>query len=353
MRIFRNKMYRLAVSPLAALYGSAVRARNVLYDRGFLAQHRVGAKVISIGNISVGGTGKTPVTMAVAQLLLEHGCRPAVLSRGYGRQGSGIVLVSRGDGPLCSVSESGDEPYVLAEKLRRVPVCVAGDRVAGARHLIEACSPQVIVLDDGFQHRRLHRDLDIVLVDTGDFFANNRVLPAGPYREPASSLARADLVLVTDRETGADVDIAAFAGEAALHGPALVAGVSFVHTELFYPGTGKTGPLTSLIGEKVLPVCGLARPEQFAETLRRAGAVPAQPVFFRDHVHYTERELAEITRGFYRSGASWLVTTRKDWVKLAQLRLPEDIPVAVLEMRAKLSERAQSFVLRWLQREVL
>ncbi len=353
MRIFRNKMYRLAMSPLAALYGSAVRARNVLYDRGLLAQHCVGAKVISIGNISVGGTGKTPVTMAVAQLLLEHGCRPAVLSRGYGRQGSGIVLVSRGEGPLCSVSESGDEPYVLAEKLRGVPVCVAGDRVAGARHLIEACSPQVIVLDDGFQHRRLHRDLDIVLVDAGDFFANNSVLPAGPYREPASSLARADLVLVTDRETGSEVDSAAFAEKATLRGPALVDGVSFDYTELFYPATGEAGLLTSLIGEKVFPVCGLARPEQFAETVRQAGLVLAQPMFFRDHVHYTKRELAEITRGFYQSGATWLVTTRKDWVKLSQLQMPGDIPVVVLEMRAKLSDRAQTFVLRRLQKEVL
>ncbi len=350
MRIFRSKLFRFLMLPLSGLYRGVIAARNRLYDRGVLPVHRVSARVISVGNISVGGSGKTPVTMAIVRLLQAEGCRVAVLSRGYRRKGEGALLVSRGDGPLCEVTRCGDEPWLMAEQLRGVPVCVAADRVAGAELLIRECSAQVIVLDDGFQHRRLHRDLDIVLVDAGEFLCNSSVLPAGPYREPTSALLRADVLLAADRESGGEEALAALLQKIKLKNNAHAAPVAFSMHAVFDPRTGQSHDLGELAGARVLPVCGLARPQQFTAGLERAGLIVLFPLFFRDHMHYTAKEAALIESRFRTSGAEKLVTTRKDWVKLSRLSVAEKLPIWVVEMRAELDAATVAYLLDWYRR---
>ncbi|HEU4402317.1 MAG TPA: tetraacyldisaccharide 4'-kinase, partial [Candidatus Polarisedimenticolia bacterium] len=185
------------LAPPALLYRAAVRARNALYDSGRLRVHRLPCAVVSIGNLTAGGTGKTPLTSFVAGLLRDSGYRVGVASRGYRRHGTRApLLVADGRALLVDAAHAGDEPYLIARDNPGVAVAVGADRAAAARLLLAAHNPEVIVLDDGFQHRRLGRDLDLLLLDGPDPWGNGKMLPLGPLREPLSGLARAGAIVL-------------------------------------------------------------------------------------------------------------------------------------------------------------
>lgn len=309
------------LAPLAALYGGAVSARLYAYRQGFLQVHRVARPVLSVGNLAVGGTGKTPFVRWLARELLERGTRPSVLTRGYGRASHGSVVVSDGAGVIASVRASGDEAAALARALPRVPIVADSDRVAAARR-VEGLVPDVAVhlLDDGFSHVALARGLDVVLLDATAPDAGGALLPEGRLREPLASLARADVVVVTKCEQADPAPARALANRFA-------PGAPVYHAETRVLGiqddSGEPVRAEDLPGQTLVAVAALARPEAFFATLAALGIAPAGAVTFRDHHPYGPYAIGRIEKAAEESGATAVVTTEKDAVKLeGRIRLP-------------------------------
>lgn len=336
-----------ALSPFAALYGAAVSARLAAYRRGLLPVRRAARPVLSVGNVAAGGTGKTPFVRWLAGELLLRGQRPSILTRGYGRKGRGTVVVSDGAGALSSVPDSGDEPSVLARALPAVPVVAAARRARAARRA-EELQPAIALhlLDDGFSHVALDRALDVVLLDATDPDAGGALLPAGRLREPLSSLARADLLVVTKTE---QADASRARGLAARYAP----GVPVYHAATRVLGIrdpgGRDVAAGDLPGATVVAVAGLARPASFFATLAGLGVLPAASLAFRDHDDYGPRALGRIEKAAEEAGATAVVATEKDAVKLeGRLALPVyrvaiDMPVLepgfVADALARLARR--------------
>ncbi len=318
------------LSPLAALYGAGVGARLALYRAGVLRVRRAARPVVSVGNVAAGGTGKTPFVRWLAGELLARGERPAILTRGYGRRSRGFVVVSDGAGALAPVPEAGDEPSVLARALPRVPVIAHASRWRAAGRALEI-TPDVslFLLDDGFSHVGLVRDVDVVLLDASAPDAGGGLLPAGRLREPLSALARADLIVVTRSEEAGPEAAAAIARR---HAP----GVPLFHavTEVVgIRGPAGEGLVSSqLKGVPLVAVAGLARPDAFAATLGTLGIAPAALLPFRDHARYGAREVGRIVRTATASGAAGVVTTEKDAVTLESI-CPLPLYVVAIGMR--------------------
>jgi len=292
----------------ACLYRGAVALRNRYYDRPS-AVRAVSVPVVSVGNVTLGGTGKTPVVAWLAEQLGTMGRKPAIVSRGYGGvAGRGPVFVSRGDGPLCDARQAGDEPVQLATGLPGVRVVVGSDRWAGAA-AAAADGADVVVLDDGFQHRRLARDLDIVLLDASNPFGNEHVIPAGQLREPLHALGRAQIVLITRaRPDTAYPRIESVVRRYRPDATILLAGhqsVGFVDSD----GRGVSAPA------RALAFCGIGNPGRFQVDLRELGVVVVGFRAFRDHHVYTGAEIEELQRAA-RLRDAILVTTEKDLVRI-------------------------------------
>lgn len=320
------------LSPFAWLYGMGVYVRNLTYDRGLARSVSLSIPVISVGNLTVGGTGKTPVTLRIARMLQNppYSLTPAVLSRGYRRSSSGYHLVSSGEKALCDWRLSGDEAQLYARKLAGAYVAVDGDRVHGGRTLIERFSPSVLLLDDAFQHRRLHRDLDIVLVDKSIHSGKNHLLPAGPLREPASSLQRAHLIILTRYEPGEDESddcwkaLVARVGETRLAACRIrpQAYVQLRDDERLSPETLK--------GKRVVAFSGIARPERFESMLAQLKLEVVLSIRFPDHHHYRAGDAEKLAIAFTDKKADYLITTEKDGVKLGGLF--KALPILALEI---------------------
>jgi tetraacyldisaccharide 4'-kinase len=305
------------MNPLTSLYGAAAALRNTLFDHGVLAARRLAHPVVSVGNLSAGGAGKTPFVIALGELLKARGIRFDVLSRGYGRKTRGVLVV-KADG---SAADFGDEPLLIARRLG-VPVIVGESRYAAGRAAERKFQSQLHILDDGFQHRSLARDFDIVLMTERDF--GDRLLPSGRLREPLSSLARADAVvlpagLVVDHSSSRR-DAACRVSLAALQKKP----VWLINRELVLPKL-PYAPFSPIV------FCGIARPEQFFAQVRAAGITPAAEVEFRDHHAYDRRDIERLLAMRGKLGADGFLTTEKDAVNLApeQHRL-EPLTVAKL-----------------------
>jgi len=318
------------LSPLAALYGAAISTRLSLYERGVLKVRKAGRPVLSIGNVAAGGTGKTPFLRWLAGGLLARGLRPSIVTRGYGRRSVGPVVVSDGAGTVANVRASGDEALVLARALPRVPILADARRGRGARRL-EALCPDIALhlLDDGFSHVSLARDLDIVLLDATAPDAGGALLPKGRLREPLTSLARADIIVVTKIE---QADPAAALEIARIHAP----GAPVYHARTNVLGItddrGETVEPTFIYPGTAVAVAGLARPEAFFATLASLGIEPVTSLAFRDHHPYGDVAIGGILREAEEAGATAIVTTEKDAVKLeGRVSLP--IFRVAIEMR--------------------
>jgi tetraacyldisaccharide 4'-kinase len=306
------RLARLGLTPLALLYRGASGLRNALYDRGLLAVRPAPLPAVSVGNLAVGGTGKTPVAGWLAGLLRERGAHPAMILRGYG----------------------GDEPLVHALLNPSLPVIVAPDRVAGMEQARQhGCD--TAVLDDAFQHRRAARADDVVLVSADRFAERRRALPAGPWREPLSALRRASLVVVTRKVADADAASSLLARLAPMTRGGAGARVALRQSGLReVVGTAEAG-LEMLRGCRVLAISGIADPEAFQAQLARAGAT-VEPAVFADHHRYSASDAARIARRARRS--DYAVCTLKDAVKLRTL-WPREAPSPwYVSLRCELEE---------------
>lgn len=305
---------------LGTIYGVGVELRNALYDRGVLKSHSLGARTISIGNITTGGTGKTPLVAYVAEILAEAGEKVCILTRGYGRQSSGRVLVSDGENVLVDARTGGDEPVELAGKLLGKAIVIAdADRVSAAAWAKEKFSSTVFVLDDGFQHRRAKRDLDIVCIDATDPFGNEKMLPAGRLREPIENLRRADAIVLT--RTNLVDDLTPLQAKIEILCPGVPVFLS--RTELASEESGSSVALLDL-GLSAFAFCAIGNPEAFFEAIRRRGYSLVGTRAFPDHYYYTEKDLSELENEAHECGAHVLLTTAKDTVKLDELPLRSD-----------------------------
>lgn len=322
-------------------YGLAAGLNQWSYDLGWRKVVKMPVPVIGIGNITVGGTGKTPLTMAVAQTLLTLGHKVAIISRGYGRENKAEASwVSYGQGPVLPARQSGDEPYLLASRLP-VAVLVGSDRVKLAKAAIARLGRVVIVGDDLFQHRRLYRDLDIVALDAGNPLGNGFMLPRGPMREPASALRRAQAIVLTraDNEPASRqtrVWLRSFWGS----GPVLQS--RHQPTGVF---TADGRAVDDFSQKPVLAFCGLARPQAFADSLREQNMRVVGLKSFADHHWYNDVDLAGLEQLARDLGAQALLTTEKDMARLPEHRVYA-LPLWVSAMQLKFAENRLAGLLK-------
>lgn len=320
------------------LYQQIAEIRNSLYDRGVFRSHSLGARTISVGNLTLGGTGKTPLVAHVSEILAEAGEKVCVLTRGYGRENpNDRLLVSEGTKVLADAFAAGDEPIELAKQLIGKAIVVADrDRVSAARWAKEKFGITAFVLDDGFQHRRAERDLDIVCVEAIDPFGQNQNMLPGWVRERFRNISRADVIVITRSELVEDVDriineIAAYnrTAEKFLSKTELLPPKLLRH---FLEDTESTDVETGL----VFAFSGLGNPELFPLTLRRAGYELAGKLSFPDHIRYTQDDIDTLVSSARECEATSLVTTAKDGVKLGEFRF--EIPCFVIEVRTTISD---------------
>lgn len=314
--------------PLCLPYSLAQRLRAGLYRIGILQTKRLPRPVISIGNITVGGTGKTPVTAYIARRLLEQGFLVAVLSRGYGGALEGQnVVVSDGATVMLSARECGDEPFLLASTLPGLMVVIGTDRHAAGLLAMKQLSPDIFLLDDGFQHLGLHRDLNILLLDCIRPFGNGWVLPAGLLREPKGAAKRADLIIQTR------------CPESIFTAPS-VPGKLFCNASHqlanYIPLTGgQLLPLARLRGKRLFAFAGIAEPQAFFDGLREYGLNLVATTPFPDHVTYDDKFINTVTETFHTSSADYAITTEKDGVKLTAL--PHELAAKTMLAQLKLT----------------
>ncbi len=330
---------RVCGTPFSWVFGLVVRIRRTAYDRRWLAIERVSVPVISVGNISVGGTGKTPFVEWIARSLQECGLIVGVLSRGYGRTTHGFRLAGDAPGQSMDPDLVGDEPAQLARGLRAqgihpaVVVAVDEDRVRGARRLVRDHAVEVIILDDGFQHRRLARDLDVVLVTAGDLEHGDALLPAGNWREPLDSVERAGAIVVT--RCLSNEHFQSVIGRLSPWSIPVV-GVRTVVRSAFHAATREELALEALRTARVFLLAGIADPGSFRRTAGELGVEVVAERFFGDHHRFTDAELVAVQEEFHRSGATHLLTTEKDAVRFTSDRAREflrDLPVVIVAIR--------------------
>jgi tetraacyldisaccharide 4'-kinase len=328
-----------ALAVLAAVasrfYGLGAAIRRSLYTRGIFKVKRLPAPVISVGNLMVGGTGKTPLVAHLAGLWRDLGKRVAILSRGYGGQTQATLRLSDGQRLYHRPPEVGEEPYWLARSLPGVAVYTGACRYTAGLAAWEEFQPDLFLLDDGFQHFQLHRDLDLVLLDAASPFGNGYLLPRGPLREPLSALRAAQALILTRYDPN-------------LHEPRLMAlrqnfpdktiltaAISPVQV-ISYPG-GHTEMPAALHSRALMAFAALARPQVFIQTLQELGTDLRGFQAFPDHHTYTAQELHNLAAAARDRGAGALITTAKDWARLGE-HWPEEVLLWVLNVEARLSE---------------
>ena len=367
-----SSVTKILLKPFGLLYAAVTRGREKLYKKGFFKSRNLGAKTVSVGNITVGGTGKTPMVAYVARVLFESGEKVCVLTRGYGRENPRQrVVVSDGEKILAKVSESGDEPFELAKKLLGISAVVADARRAEAAVFArENFGSTAFVLDDAFQHFQVERNLDIVLIDATNPFGGGEVLPAGILREPLTNLKRADVVVITRANLVKAEKIAELKSQIAalcpqgkvftaenriskllnlkdFHAkaqssegenvkPADVSPENSAKDQKSFPDSRLQTQDFRLQTQKSLAFCALGNPENFFEQLRRENFALAATRKFRDHYRYAQKDVFDLQREAKDAGAEFLLTTAKDAVKLFALKF--DLPCFVVESEMVLED---------------
>ncbi len=331
-------LLRLCCRLLSVPFSVITALRRRLYSSGLLGTHAVPQRVISVGNITIGGTGKTPLVSLLAGRLDADGSRPVILTRGYGRRSSNMVFLPS---DTAGWRQAGDEPLMLSAAHPSVPIVVHGDRVAAARIAGERFHPGLFLLDDGMQHLRLHRDLEIVVIDTTRPLGRDHVFPAGRLRENLPALRRADIFFLTRTDQSGDAE--AVSGFLRRYHPEAMQVRSILRPwALRELPSGQVRPLESLQDQAVLAVSGIGNPDALEHSLTQLGARLAGRLHFPDHYPYTRRDVDAITARARHLGADSIVTTEKDAVRFESLD-QRDVPFRALLVRIEIVSGEESF----------
>jgi len=333
------KFIRVILSPLTILYKIVIDIRNKLFDKNIFKQEKVAAKIISVGNLTVGGSGKTPLVILIAKYLKNNNNRVGVLSRGYGRTTHGYQLISKDNNPLLTVDKAGDEIYLVAKECN-VPTAVCEKRVDGAKKFLADIDLDTIVLDDGFQHRWIKRDLDVLIIDQ-KFLSNvnnvdQSLLPMGSMRESFKSIDRADLVVV-NRKFSPKINVPTklknfFINKNVLYSYYKVEGVFDIKNNKHYS-------IEEFEGQHSLVVCGIAQPFSFLRSLEGNNININNKLLFPDHKNYTLKEVEKIRKEFYDTNSYSVLTTQKDAAKLIQFKKElDDIDIYYLKINTVFEE---------------
>lgn len=320
--------------PLSVLYKAVTQTRLAAYNRGLLPTTKLPAPVISIGNITTGGTGKTPLVEWVCRTLALKPGKVCILTRGYGRPNPGSrVIVSDGSTVLTSAAEAGDEPFLLAQNLRGLAAVISdSNRISAGKWAIDNLGAEVFVLDDGFQHLALARDLNILTIDATNPWGGGKILPAGRLREPLAGLSRADCVVLTRADQSEELvdleeEIRRLIGARPLvTSKMIVQGISRIGTEL----------LDASCPQPAAAFCAVGNPESFFQLLRRSGINLVFTRTFRDHHHYTQADVDSLVHEATKAGAQSMITTAKDSVKLQQSKF--ELPCYVLKIEISMDD---------------
>ncbi len=330
------KKYRMFLWPLGFFYWLLIFWRNFFYNLGFFVSRKLPCKVVSIGNLSVGGTGKTTFVLFLANTLKTGGLNVAVLSRGYKRKSTGTHVVSDGNTLKSDLNNSGDEPFMLANKLQDIPVVVDENRYRGGQFICNEYNPDVIIMDDGFQHRRVFRDVDIVLINSNH--RRPKLLPYGLLREPLRNIKRADAVIFTKANlTPPDEKLV----------NAVSNYCSFIMESDLIPNTkvigldGSTKPVSDFNGP-VVAVSGVGDPDSFEVIMEEAGLDYVHHFRHDDHAEYSAMDLEVLREVFLSAEAQALITTEKDLVKLESLN---DLPLFALPVNVSLKAEGEKWLL--------
>ena len=336
-------LLRAGLCILEVVYAACTTFRNFLYDRSFIRTKNIPCRVISIGNITVGGTGKTPVVIMTAKMLCDTGFSVAIVSRGYGRKSHAPLVVSDESGILVSPAEAGDEPHIIAQELPGIPVVVGKNRYKAAQLAYERFKPRIIILDDAFQHRRLYRNVNIVTMDAENPFGNDHLLPRGLLRESPFELKRAHLVIVT--RFGDEYRKDKFERMIRFHyRNALIFWSKHVPAGLREPCVKKRLELNTIRGKKTAALSNIVNHDSFHRILESLDAEIVAKHTMPDHHTYTREELENIETSARDADADVLVMTAKDERNIPERYNAEIIDKLVLDIEAELIDDKEAYL---------
>lgn len=325
MRVNRV-FYSYLLFPLSLIYWGVVYWRNLFYQYGFFISKRLLCHVISVGNITVGGTGKTPTVVYLANYLKSIGKKVAILSRGYGRSTSGTVLVTDGSDIKTKWEDAGDESYLMAIKLNLVPIVVDEDRFRGGKFLMKKFNPDVIILDDGFQHQAINRDLDLVLVNSGDTKLDHKLIPYGILREPWLNIKRGSAIILTKINLKQS-------------NPFLFRKVQETGLPIFRSSVKVSiSPLSpvklkSIAGCKVFIVSAIGDSSGFKRSIEKLGCKIVGEKVFPDHFKYSRSDWSSLET--LSADADYIITTEKDWVKIKLFTISKSVVIVKMDLEIK------------------
>ena len=299
------------ISILSFVFKLISSIRNYLYDNNFLSINSINIPIISIGNLELGGTGKTPTVLFLAKSLLKNHYKPGIVSRGYKRSSSGQRLVTDGKKIFLSVEEAGDEPFLLAQNLKNIPIVVNKDRFAASNYLKSNFNVNVIVLDDAFQHRKIKRDIDILLINTNTPLKNLTLFPKGVLRESFVNYKRASVLLFCNKIKSNDKSINDFYNRINFKNKF---SCSFIFNLYCTKSLSHLEPKT--ISENVFAFCGIGNPNSFFKTLQRMNIKLKVFKAFKDHQQYSKKIVNNLIDAIKRNNICYIITTEKDYIKL-------------------------------------
>lgn len=305
--------------PLFLIYLFIVTIRNYLYDIKIFKALKLPCKIISVGNITVGGTGKTPAVIAIATFLQQQNKTVAVLSRGYGRKTTGTQLVSDGETNPANWETVGDEPMLMAKHLSGIPVVVDENRIRGGKYLINKFHPEIIILDDGFQHRKIYRDVDIVLINSNMSKLANRIFGFGNFRESWKSLKRAHLIFLT--KSNYVVPSKKLQAKLELVGLPLFK-TNLIPSSYLLDSKNNKVEVEYFSGKTALLFSGIGDPESFTKTVQNLNVRVLDSINFRDHKNYSKSDIEKIRNKYRKTVADVILTTEKDFLKIGETTLP-------------------------------
>ncbi|MEE8342124.1 MAG: tetraacyldisaccharide 4'-kinase [Candidatus Neomarinimicrobiota bacterium] len=322
-----NIFFNILLLPLFLIYQIIVIIRNYLYDTKIFKSTKLPCKIISVGNISIGGTGKTPIVIEIAKFLQQQNRTVAILSRGYGRKTTGTQLVTDGKSDPINWESAGDEPAIIAASLSDIPVVVSENRVRGGEYLVNNFAPEIIILDDGFQHRKLYRDIDIVLVNSNMSKFKNRIFSFNNFRESWKSLKRANLIFLTKSDFIApskNLQDKLNAIDLPVYRTQIIPSAYFLYHNNNKPDVKKFHGKTALL------FSGIGDPISFAKTIHNLNIKILSSIKFKDHKIYSTSDIEMISNKYKNTGAEIIITTEKDFQKIGNTSLPiYALPIAM------------------------